>query len=314
MEKKIAFDLRSLFLLLSLGLGSLTAQSFNADFVRYLNEDGITYKDYIKVDSRRQSSWHYIEKGRNPEEVFTFISPSEYTMIPNLDEHYNQINFGKGSFSLIREDSLRNDLTIHDDHYIFQNAFDENKDGYFGCFAIPDGFKFLNYVWVFPDNMEIVEYESNREGQWRLVDNTLSFIGTELNNVLFKIVYKRSEPQPLSLDNRKVSLRDSVQVNTKSISISIWDDGQIDNDIISVKINDDWIVQYLEAKKDKITFKYYLNQPINYLVLRADNIGNIPPNTTAVKIDDGTNSKIVVLNSDLGFSEAIKISLNEKMR
>ena len=168
------------------------AQSFNADFVRYLNEDGVTFKDYVKVDSRRATSWHYIEKGKNPDDVFSFISPGQYELLPNLDENYNQIMFDKGSFSLIREDSLRSDLIINDGLYIFQNGYEENSKGYFGCFAIPDGFKFINYVWVFPDNMEVVDWESNREGKWRLVDNTLSFIGANLNNILFKISYRRN--------------------------------------------------------------------------------------------------------------------------
>ncbi len=289
----------------------LPAQSFNADFVRYVNEDGVTYKDYLKVDSRRMTSWHYIEKGKNPEDVFSFISPPEYTLIPNLDEKYNQISFNRGSFSLIREDSMRQDLTIRDGLYIFQNGFDESKDGYYGCFAIPDGFKFLNYVWVFPSNIEVVDYESNREGQWRLIDNTLSFIAADVNNVLFKIRYKRNDPQPLTLADRKVSLRDSITVKNKYLDIYIWDDGKIDNDVISVKLNDDWIIQYLEAGKDKIKFRYLLTEPVNYLILRADNVGQIPPNTTAIHITDGKLGKTVVLNSDLGYSEAIKITLQE---
>ncbi|MFT4569055.1 MAG: hypothetical protein ACI9FN_004025, partial [Saprospiraceae bacterium] len=87
-------------------------------------------------------------------------------------------------------------------------------------------------------------------------------------------------------------------------------DGQIDNDVISIKVNDEWIVKYLETKKEKIKFKYFLTQPENYIILRADNIGEIPPNTTAVTIDDGKNSRTIVLNSDEGMSEAIKVNLN----
>ena len=68
--------------------------------------------------------------------------------------------------------------------------------------------------------------------------------------------------------------------------------------------------KYLEARQEKIKFKYILTQPENYIILRADNIGEIPPNTTAVNINDGRNSRTIVLNSDLGMSEAIKINLD----
>ena len=291
-------------------LDESNAQSFSADFVRYLNEDGITYKDYVRVESKRLSSWHYIEKGKNPDEVFSFISPPQYKLVPLLDEKYNQILFSKGSFSLIREDSLRHEVSVSDGIYTFQNDYEENSQGYYGCFAVPDGFHFINYVWVFPSNFEIKDFESNRAGQWKLIDNTLSFIGTEMNNILFKIEYGLKEPPPMFLENRDVFLKDSMIVTNKAITISVWDDSKIDNDVISIKLNDEWIVKYLEAKQERIKFKYVLRNPVNYIMLRADNIGQIPPNTTAIEIDDGENKRTVVLNSDLGISEAIRIDLD----
>ena len=69
------------------------SQSFNTDFVRYVNEDGTSYKEYTKVESLGFNSWHFIEKGKLPEDVYSFISPSDYEIIPLLDEGYNQIQF-----------------------------------------------------------------------------------------------------------------------------------------------------------------------------------------------------------------------------
>jgi hypothetical protein len=298
------------FLSVILYTSSLSSQSFNADFIRYLDKDGLTYKDYTRVQSYGMNSWHYIKKGKMPEDEYVFISPNEYKIIPLIDEGYNQIVFNQGSFSLIKEDTLREEVIIKNGQYIFQNDVDPDTEGNYGCFAKPDGFRTLNYVWVFPDNMEVISYESNRDGDWRLENQTLSYIGFEQNNVLFKIVYKIAETAPLILIDRNVVLKDTVEVNNKAITISIWDDSQIDNDVISIKINDEWIVKYLEAKNERIKFKYFLTQPENYIVLRADNIGLIPPNTTAINIDDGTNSRTIVLNSDLGMSEAIRINLN----
>ena len=299
-----------------LGLTLCTALlhgQFEADFIRYLNADGVTYKDYTNVHSREQYSWHYIKKNRLPEQEFSFISPKDFKIIPVINEIYNQIQFESGSFSLIKEDSLREELIIKDGVYTFQNDVLKDMDGNYGCFAKPDGFARLNYVWVFPDNLEVLSYESNRDGDWRLENNTLSYAGTEVNNVLFKISYKLKEQAPLILADRNVVLKDTIEVTKKAITISIWDDGKIDNDVISIKLNDEWIVKYLEAKEEKVKFKYFLTEPINYIVLRADNIGLIPPNTTAINVDDGTTSTTIVLNSDLGMSEAIRIDLNTDM-
>lgn len=303
--------LYSLIFLITSSLGHhITAQSFNADFVRYLNEDGLTYKDYTKVQSLKLQSWHYIDKNKLPEDEFTFISPNDYEIVPVIEEDYNLILFNSGSFSLIKEDTLDQEVIIKDGVYIFQNDVESDNDGYYGCFAKDDGFLYLNYVWVFPENIEVLSYESNRDGEWRLENNTLSYIGNSQNNVLFKIRYQLSEDIPIHLPNRDIVLKDTINVSKKAITISIWDDGQIDQDVISLKLNDEWIVKYLEAKAEKIKFKYFLTQPENYIVLRAENIGEIPPNTTAINIDDGVNSRTIVLNSDMGMSEAIKINLD----
>ena len=287
------------------------SQSFNADFIRYLNEDGLTYKEYTRVQSLGYQTWHFIEKNKLPEDEYSFISPAEYKLVPIINEDYNHILFDQGSFSLIKEDTLKDELIIKDGLYIFQNSPEKDNDGNYGNSAKPNGFKVFNYVWVFPPNIKVESYESNRDGQWRLENNTLSFIGYEVNNLLFKITYRPAEAIPLHLSNRDVVLKDTVEVTNKAITISIWDDSKIDNDVISIKLNDEWIVKYLEAKQEKVQFKYFLTKPENYIILRADNIGEIPPNTTAVNINDGTNSRTIVLDSDLGKSEAILINLNQ---
>jgi len=308
--------IKSLFTILFIHLSiSLIGQStgYVTDFIRYLSEDGISYKDYIKVDSERSSTWHYLPKGQKPEEVFSFTSPREYEFKALLDERYNQILFNQGSFSLIREDKMdHEDLIINEDRYIFQNDYKSSKEGYYGfCASIKEGFKEVNYVWVFPDRFDVLSYEANVDGIWSLIDNTLSFTAQEVNNILFKIEYKTKDIQPLELKDRTVSLKDSMVVTQKLITIDIWDDSKVDNDVISLKVNDEWLVQYLEAKQEKTTFKYVLRQPENYIILRADNVGEIPPNTTAIRINDGKNQYMVVLDSDLGKSEAIKITLSE---
>ncbi len=291
---------------------SLSAQSFNTDFIRYLNEDGITYKDYTKVESLGMQSWHFIKKDRMPEDEYSFISPSDFKIVPIIEEDYNHILFNQGSFSLIKEDTLREELIIKDGLYIYQNGVEPDNDGNYGNSAKPKGFRTFNYVWVFPKNIKVESYESNRDGEWRLENNTLSYIGYDVNNILFKITYRLAEAVPLHMSNRDVVLKDTVDVTNTAITISLWDDGQVDNDVISIKLNDEWIVKYMEAKKEPIKFKYFLTNPENYIILRADNIGDIPPNTTAVNIDDGKNSKTIVLNSDLGMSEAIRINLNKE--
>ena len=86
---------------------------------------------------------------------------------------------------------MRTELLINDGIYTFQNDYIESNDGYYGfCASIPEGFEMVNYVWVIPDRFEVVDFEANRDGVWKLIDNTLSYTAEHVNNILFKIKYK----------------------------------------------------------------------------------------------------------------------------
>ncbi len=172
---------------------------YKTDFIRYLDNDGISYKDYTKVISNRNRSWHYVHKGKSPEEVYSFTSPRDYKFQALLDERYNQMWFDEGSFSLIREDKMYStDLIIKNDRFIFQNNYKSSKERYYGfCAAVPKEFSEVNYVWVFLDRFDEISYEANVEGAWTLIDNTLSFTAEGVNNILFKIEYKIREEQAL---------------------------------------------------------------------------------------------------------------------
>ncbi|MFT4568721.1 MAG: hypothetical protein ACI9FN_003690, partial [Saprospiraceae bacterium] len=102
---------------------------------------------------------------------------------------------------------------------------------------------------------------------WSGLNNTLSYIGYEQNNVLFKIQYRPVDGLHAPLEGREIVVKDTIEVQRKGITICISDDDQIDNDVISIKVNDEWIVKYLETKKEKIKFKYFLTQPENYIIL-----------------------------------------------
>lgn len=119
------------------------------------------------------------------------------------------------------------------------------------------------------------------------------------------IAMKKIKTQELS--KRKITGDKEHSVSNEKIRLQIWDNNKEDGDIISLKLNDNWILTNFSLKKEKYTIDVELRGNENQLVLFAENLGSIPPNTAAISIDDGKEEKTIILNSDLNKSERIKL-------
>jgi hypothetical protein len=121
------------------------------------------------------------------------------------------------------------------------------------------------------------------------------------------IAVKKSKTQELS--KRKVVGVKEHTATSEKLVLQIWDNNKEDGDIISLKLNDTWILTNFLLKKEKHTIEIELKKKDNQLLLFAENLGSIPPNTAAISIHDGSTEKTYILNSDLNKSETIKMLL-----
>lgn len=112
---------------------------------------------------------------------------------------------------------------------------------------------------------------------------------------------------PIVLAERVVEEKARIEVGAKQITVQLWDNKREDGDIISLNLNGKWILKNYRVTNARKTLQLELDQPENLLVLHAENLGKMPPNTAAISIDDGSQRKILVLNSDMGKSEALRI-------
>jgi N-acetylmuramoyl-L-alanine amidase len=103
-----------------------------------------------------------------------------------------------------------------------------------------------------------------------------------------------------------------LQVKSDKIKVEIYDDGEIDNDIVSVYFNKDLVVasKSLSAKAYSFNVDLVPGKP-NELVLYADNLGSIPPNTALMIITDGTNRYEVRLSADLKNNASIRFEFKQ---
>lgn len=110
------------------------------------------------------------------------------------------------------------------------------------------------------------------------------------------------------LMGRKIAANHVLSVNGDEVIIQFWDNSQEDGDIISLNLNGEWILKNYILKKSKGEMILDLVKGENYLILHAENLGEVSPNTATLSvIEDGKLTKSIELSSDMGKSAAIKI-------
>ena len=143
---------------------------------------------------------------------------------------------------------------------------------------------------------------------------TVELFPTEKDTMYAKLERKTDSIITAKKNTKEVAKRKLVSskewsVKQESITLQIWDNNKEDGDIISLKFNDTWILTNFQLKKEKYTIPIKLTQKDNQLLLFAENLGSIPPNTAAVSIDDNDLIRTFILNSDMSKSETVKIIL-----
>jgi hypothetical protein len=96
-------------------------------------------------------------------------------------------------------------------------------------------------------------------------------------------------PVPAVLASRKNELLKTLTVNNNQIEIRIYDDGAIDNDSVSVYYDNKLIISKARLTDQPIIAKITVSPSAHphQLVMVAENLGDIPPNTSLLVVSDG---------------------------
>lgn len=109
---------------------------------------------------------------------------------------------------------------------------------------------------------------------------------------------------------RTTSIADSVRCNTPGITLSLYDNGEIDGDTVSVYVNDTPVIQHQLIKATPVIFTLPVEKGKYYTIsLFAENLGRIPPNTALLKIEAGKLIKEIRLSSTLDTNAAVVIGI-----
>jgi len=113
------------------------------------------------------------------------------------------------------------------------------------------------------------------------------------------IAIKPSVSVPPILKERQNDLLQTIIINDEEVIVKLYDNGEIDDDTISVYLDNKLVLskKRLTAAALTITLKMDESNPNHELVMVAENLGRIPPNTSLMIVTAGEKSYEVRITS-----------------
>jgi len=103
-----------------------------------------------------------------------------------------------------------------------------------------------------------------------------------------KITNKPVVSVPAVLKERTNELMKSLVVNDEAVTVRLYDNGEIDDDTISIYYDKKLLLSNKRLSGTPITVKLNIeDNEIHELVMVAENLGRIPPNTSLMIVDSG---------------------------
>ena len=112
-----------------------------------------------------------------------------------------------------------------------------------------------------------------------------------------------------SYSKRKEIVTRILDVESDSVRLSFYDNGEIDGDSISVFVNSQVILTHQELASRALTMYLHLDSTldVNEISMFAENLGKYPPNTALMVVTDGKNRYEVFMSSSLTENATIQI-------
>ncbi len=109
------------------------------------------------------------------------------------------------------------------------------------------------------------------------------------------------------LENRRKNIVKTIVIEQPTFRVDFYDNGEIDGDSITVFYNGKAVLtkKRLSDKPISLTLTLDKNVTENEVVMYAENLGTIPPNTALMIVTDGSKRYEVRMESDLGKSGSV---------
>jgi len=224
--------------------------------------------------------------------------------------------YGKDSILSIREDSVKDDrmITPWADAGIEGEMDDEAASGP----GRARSFYILYYKRV--GHKEVLE------GNWRDPAGN----GQKSGDLVIRLEKKAPPFIPVVMTHKK---KDSAQLKqdqalltrqtftaatipvrgTDSVKINLYDNGEIDGDSVSLYLNNELLIGHLKLTASPKTLLLPIDRslPVNKLVLFAENLGRLPPNTALMEVTINGKLYNLFMSTDYKRNAMVEFTLQE---
>ncbi len=113
---------------------------------------------------------------------------------------------------------------------------------------------------------------------------------------------------------RENEVQNEIEVESDSLLVNFYDNGEVDGDSISVFYNDQLLSfnRLLSARAIQFRIGLNPNKEFNEVTMFADNLGAISPNTALMIVYDGTKRHDIRLSSNLEKNATVRIKRKKK--
>jgi hypothetical protein len=120
-------------------------------------------------------------------------------------------------------------------------------------------------------------------------------------------------PPPPVLALRTNSLIKQLETEAGEIRLDLYDNGEIDGDTVSIYHNNVLLISHARLSQQPITFRIDVDaaNPHHELVMVAENLGSIPPNTSVMVITTGNKRHQVFISSSTQKNAKVVLNLKE---
>ncbi len=170
-----------------------------------------------------------------------------------------------------------------------------------------------------PDDFVISATETKKEEINREAipkQNNVSISGPPLKTTDVTPIKEASDVKKITeaYARRKNIYNKDLLIESDSVKVTFYDNGDIDGDSISVFLNNKLVLSHqgLSAKAINMYVQLDSTTDMNEISMFAENLGTIPPNTALMIISDGKNRYEVYMSSSLTQSSTVRLRRKKK--
>lgn len=117
----------------------------------------------------------------------------------------------------------------------------------------------------------------------------------------------------VALNKRTFDISPVIDVDADSLKVSLYDNGEVDNDTISLFYNRQLVTRNKMLSDKPLTFTLPVDSTINEIAMFAENLGRLPPNTALAVIYAGEKRFELGMTSTLTKNATIRFRRKTKV-